>query len=158
LAREQSRAASPWRKARVHCDAARAFEALSKLENFRSVDRWVPAFAGTIIHIAGIGLQTLPAGDSEVGANGFRHTLSLDAAQTEISKAIVDRFRLLSVRRTVFASRNECCEFRLRWRLSGSRPPLPKLRGDARRRRGAGCKARSETEHRYRKIPHQALP
>src|SRR5262249_21329950 len=50
---------------------------------------------GRMIHTAAIGLQALPAGDAEVGANGSRHPLSLDAAQTEVSKAIVDRFGLL---------------------------------------------------------------
>jgi hypothetical protein len=132
--------------------------ALSMLENFRSVDRWVPAFAGSMIHLATIGLQALPAGDSEVGANRFRHTLLLDAAQTEISKAIVYRFGIVRVLRAVFASRDECGEFCLRRRLPGSRLPLPKLRGDARRRRSARCKTSNETERGYRTLPHQALP
>ena len=56
--------------------------------------------------------RALAAGDSEVGANGFRHILSLKAAKTEIGKAI-DRFGLLRVLRAVFARRDECGEFRL---------------------------------------------
>ena len=57
--------------------------------------------------------RVLAAGDSEVGANGFRHILSLKAAKTEIGKAIVDRFGLLRVLRAVFARRDECGELRL---------------------------------------------
>jgi hypothetical protein len=106
----------------------------------------VPAFAGTMIHNAATGLQALPAEDSEVGANGFRHALSLDAVQTETSKAIVYRFGIVRVLRAVFARRDECGEFCLRGRLPGSRLPLPKLRGDARRRRSTRCKISNETK------------
>jgi hypothetical protein len=92
------------------------------------------------------GYRLYRRGDGELGANEFRRTLSLDAVQTETSKAIVYRFGIVRVLRAVFASRDECGEFCLRGRLPGSRLPLPKLRGDARRRRSARCKTSNETQ------------
>ena len=83
---------------------------------------------------------------------------SLDAAQPEIGKAVVDRSAPVGAPGPILAGRDDSCELGLRWRLSARLLPSSNFRRCARRHDGIPCHARRQAQQDKKGDPPHPSP